>query len=72
MLSSWLRRKRFNRFGRQQGAGFEQPAEIFLAGVLMRAVGKPKVGGRFIADFEPFEVDDAHELFIALPNLALF
>ena len=58
-------------FLREQGGAFEQAAEIFFAGVLMLAVGELEVRGGFVADFEPFEVDDADEFLAALPDLAL-
>jgi hypothetical protein len=35
------------------------------------AVGEIEGDGGFVADFQPFEVDDAHEIIAALPDLAL-
>src|ERR1035438_10269707 len=60
-----------NRLVRQQGGPFQQPAEILFAGVLMRAVGEPKIGGGLVTDLEPLEVDDADVLFATFPDLAL-
>src|SRR5580704_17636843 len=37
----------------------------------MGAVGEMEGGGRLVADFQPFEVDDAHKIIAALPDLAL-
>jgi hypothetical protein len=71
--SGWIRWRGnfFRGQGGDEGGAFEQAAEIFLAGVLVRAVGELEGGGGFVADFEPCEVDDAHEFSAALPDLAL-
>jgi hypothetical protein len=39
--------------------------------VLVRAVSELKGGRGFVADFQPFQVDDAHKFIAALPDLAL-
>ncbi len=65
------RRRRGVRFCREQGGSLEQPAKIFFAGVLVLAVGEPKIGGGFVTDFESFELHDADVFPAAFPNLAL-
>jgi hypothetical protein len=57
--------------GSKQGRAFEQAAEIFFARVLMLAVGEPEIRRGFIADFEPFEVNNADVGVAAFPDLAL-
>jgi hypothetical protein len=37
----------------------------------MGAVGEMEGGGGLVADFQAFEMDDAHEIIAALPDLAL-
>jgi hypothetical protein len=37
----------------------------------MGAVFEIEGGGGLVADFQPFQVDDAHEIIAALPDLAL-
>ena len=69
ILFQWLWKP--DRLWREQVGAFEQTAEIFFAGVLMLAVSELEIGGGFVADFEPFEVDDADEFLAALPDLAL-
>lgn len=61
----------FRGLGVDQGGALEQAAEIFFAGVMMFAAGEVLAGGGFVADFEPFKLDDAHVLIAAFPDLAL-
>lgn len=37
----------------------------------MRAVGELEGAGGLVADFQPLQVDNAHEFIAALPDLAL-
>jgi hypothetical protein len=39
--------------------------------MLMLAVGEFEIRGRFVADFQSFEVDDPDEFAVAAPDLAL-
>jgi hypothetical protein len=66
-----FRRQRFDRLGRDQRRAFEQAAEIFFAGVLVRAAGELEIGGGLVTDSEAFEFNDADELRAALPDLSL-
>jgi hypothetical protein len=50
---------------------FEQAAEILFARVLMFAVGELEIGGGFITDFKPFEMNNADVDAAAFPDLAL-
>ena len=56
--------------GEQNGA-FEHPAEVLFAGELMLAGGVLQALERFVADFQPFQMQDADIVFAAFPNLVL-
>jgi hypothetical protein len=63
--------QRFGGFGEDQRGAFEQTAEIFFAGVMMRAAGELETGAGLVADFEAFQLDDADIFRAAFPDLAL-
>jgi hypothetical protein len=56
---------------REQRATFQQAAEIFFARVMMFTAASFEFGERHIADFEPFEFDDADEFIAVFPDLTL-
>jgi hypothetical protein len=56
---------------RQQLRPFDQPAELFLRGFMVRAFVRVNVGHGLVLHFEPFELNDAQENFSLLPDLAL-
>jgi hypothetical protein len=60
------------RIAREQRCTFEHPAEIFFARVVVRADVALQTLEHFVADLQPFEADDAHKVFTALPRLTLF
>ena len=65
-------RRRFGGLaGREQGGGFDQAAEVLLAGLVMRAFAGGEVQAHLVSDFEPFEADDADEFIAFAPDLAL-
>ena len=71
-LSSLTRlRPLARRQGRHECRAFEQAAEILFARVLMFAVGKLEIRRGFVADFEPFELNNADVFVAAFPDLAL-
>ena len=49
----------------------EQAAEILFARVLMFAVGELEIRPGFVADFKPFEPDNADVFVAAFPDLTL-
>lgn len=63
--------RRLGGFGEDQGGAFEQAAEIFFAGVPVRAAGELEIGGGLVADFEALKLDDADIFRTAFPDLAL-
>jgi hypothetical protein len=62
---------RFVRFRREQCGALEHPAKIFLARMLMFAVGELEIGGGLVADLKPLEMDNADVIRATFPNLAL-
>ena len=50
---------------------FEQAAEIFFAGDVLRAFLVAKVGQGFVFHLEPFEAHDADVFLFLFPDLAL-
>ena len=59
------------RVARQQRRTLEHPAEILLARRAVFAIRALEALEGFIAHFQPFQLHDAHEIFAALPRLAL-
>jgi hypothetical protein len=55
----------------KQASLLEQPAEILLAGDVMRAFLAHQAGHAFVFDFETFQSDDANVFFAMFPDLAL-
>ena len=66
-----FQRECFNRFGRQQRAGFEQTAKIFFARAVVFAAAGLEISHHFVADFEALELDDADKFVAVFPDLAL-
>ena len=56
----------------EQGGALEHPAEILFAGGAVLAVGALEALEGLVADFQPFQLHDADEIFAAFPRLALF
>jgi hypothetical protein len=68
----WLRSRRLRNFrANEQARLFQQTAEIFLAGDVLRACFAGKTGQGFVFDFKAFQPHDT-DIFAALfPNLSL-
>ena len=68
---SCFRRERFDWFGRQQRAGFEQATKVFFARVAVFAAAGLEMLHHFVPDFEAFELDDADKFVTVFPDLPL-
>lgn len=68
---SFIQRGRGFFDGREQVRVFEQTAEIFFAGDVLRAFLVAEVGHGFVFHFKSFEPDDADVFLVLFPDLAL-